>query len=271
MVTDRCGAVTTFGAPSVDKNTKVTVTTKKFDLRSTSPFVPANNDTVPANRKIKVFFSAPIDPSTVDPASFTVSPQPFLNATTPITNAQMISTTGGVENDLFLVGHYQPNPDYTFTMKSGAVVKDHYGKTYTFPEDKVIKFKTQAIAITASSPANGATVTKATPTSVTSISFTFNQGMDQTTFTTDDIELTGTATTLTFTVGASPNTCSAGSPGCQLRIQGVFAPGDYTLKLKKDAVIKDRLGNDYIQAADRVIKFTVKEATPAPVIPCLGA
>jgi hypothetical protein len=43
------------------------------------------------------------------------------------------------------------------------------------------------------------------------------------------------------------------------------------MTLKKDAVIKDKLGNDYTQAADRVIKFTVEEADPSPVIPCLGA
>jgi hypothetical protein len=96
--------------------------------------------------------------------------------------------------------------------------------------------------------------------------------MDVSTFTADDIELTGAATTLSFAVGSTRATgCSYRSTGCQLRVRGVFTPGDYTLKLKAGAVIKDKLGNDYTQAADRVIKFTVEEAEPSTPVPCLGS
>jgi hypothetical protein len=92
--------------------------------------------------------------------------------------------------------------------------------------------------------------------------------MDATTFTEDDIELTGAPTNLAL--GASG--CTAGGTACSLLVQGVFTPGSYTIKLKKDAVINDVLGNQYTQATDRVIQFTVREAPPAPpAIPCLGA
>ena len=48
-------------------------------------------------------------------------------------------------------------------------------------------------------------------------------------------------------------------------------PGLYTLTLKSGAMIKDIFGTDYVQAADRVIKFTVSERPPATPVPCLGA
>jgi hypothetical protein len=111
--------------------------------------------------------------------------------------------------------------------------------------------------------------------------------MDHTTWTADDIEFVGAPTTFTFTnnidvaFGGPAGGCTdlmnmslangLGSTTCQMLVRGVFTPGEYTIKLKKDAALKDVLGNDYVQPADRIIKFTVQEATPAPVIPCLGA
>lgn len=265
---DRCGVETTLAAPDADAQTKITFTTNPFEVKT--PFSISNNDTVPANRKMRLPFTNVVDLGSIDPTSFTMEPAPFLNATTQATNDQMISTS--TEGDFMIAGHYQPDTEYTFTLKGGAVIADAYGAMYTNPMDRVIKFKTQPIAITASSPANGATITKATPTSVTRITFTFNQAMDLTTFTADDIEFTGAATTLSFSTGATGSTrCTAGSTGCQLRISGVFAPGEYSVKLKKDTVINDVLGNQYTQPSDRVIKFTVKEADPEPVIPCLGS
>jgi hypothetical protein len=266
---DQCGVETTFGAPSVADQTKVTFKTNPFEIKT--PFSINNNDVVPANRKMRLPFTNVVDLTSIDPATeFTMEPATMATATTPRTPAQMVSTSN--EGDFMIQGHYQPNTDYTFTLKAGAVIADAYGAEYTNPMDRVIKFKTAPIAITASTPANGSVVTKATPTSITSITFTFNQGMDVTTFTADDIILEGNATTLSFAVGSSTSTaCGARSTSCQLRVRGVFTPGDYTLTLKKDAVIKDILGNDYVQPADRIIKFTIQEAPPAPVIPCLGS
>ena len=281
MLADRCGAITTFGPPSVENNTKVTVTTAKFAYATTGTFVPNQGDTVPANRKISISFNAPIKHTPaftpdVDPASFVVEPQPFANATTPITNALMVRyPPTGAENVVFLRGHYQPNTEYKYTIKAGTVFRDNYNKMVVQDTDKVITFKTQPIATPASPPAHAATVTKATPASATNITFSFNQSMDVTTFGPDDIEFTGTPTNLTFGTGSSatsttPN-CTISSQQCLLRVSGTFTPGEYTVKLKAGAMIKDVLGNDYMQPTDRVIKFTVKEATPAPVIPCLGA
>jgi hypothetical protein len=300
MVPDRCGSITTFGPPSVEKNTKVTVKTNKFDFKTANSIVPGNGDTVPANRAVKVSFTTPLllAPNALgngevgpdlDPTSFTISPQPFSAPNTPITNAEIISTQ--TENDLFLLAFYQPNTEYTFTLKAGAKFKDNYNVEFLNATEKVIKFKTQPLAITASSPANGATVTKATPTSITTISFTFNAAMDVSTFAADDIEFTGAPTNLFFTtnvevgfgapLGTSFGGCSdllnfsfangLGSTTCQLVVRGVFTPGEYQIKLKAGAAIKDVLNNDYTQAADRVIKFTVKEAVPTTPVPCLGA
>lgn len=275
MLKDKCGAVTTLGAPSVEAGTQATVKTNPWALKATLLSIN-NNDVPPANRKMRLPFTNVVDLTSIDPATeVTMTPATFLNATTPLTPAQMISTS--TEGDIFIRGFYQPNTEYTFTMKGGATIADAYGKVYTHPADTVIKFKTQPIAITASAPANGAAVVKAAPTSFTRVTMTFNQDMDPTTLTADDFTITaaagGTVPTLTIDAngGSRATNCTNTSTGCQLRVNGVYAPGEYTFTLKAGAVIKDRLGNDYTQTADRVIKFTVSEAEPSPVIPCLGA
>ncbi|MBA3502385.1 MAG: hypothetical protein H0T65_18620 [Deltaproteobacteria bacterium] len=285
MLEDQCGAITTTPVPTVENLYKVTVKTQKFDLLAAGAFTINNGDVVPATRKIKIGFNAPIalvggipdivaaNTFTIDPAPFAAPVPPATTATVQLTPQEMVRTTapGIRENDLFIRGHYKPSTDYTFTLKNGAVIKDNYGKTYTQMGDRVIKFKTQPVAIAASSPANGATVTKATPASATTIAFSFNTAMDPTTWTAADVDLIGTATTLTF--GAAPNTCtSTTATSCTLLVQGVFTPGTYTVRLKAGAVVKDVFGTDYTQAADRSIQFTVKDpGPPAPVIPCLGA
>jgi len=277
---DQCGAVTTFGAPDIKLNTKVTVKTNKMDFKTTNAFTINQGDVVPATRKMKVNFTAPlnqsaflvpvVDPTkvTLEPATSTCTPPGTCTALTPAT---MIRSS--TENDVFMRGHYKPDTMYTFTIKAGTEFADFYGAKVTQAADKVITFKTQATAITASAPANGATVTKATPASVTTISFTFSTAMDPASFDINDIEFTGTPTPLTFVQGATSTTActSTTSTGCQLQVKGTFTPGTYQIKLKKDAVIKDIFGTDFVVPADRVIKFTIKEAAPAPVIPCLGA
>ena len=253
-IKDQCGVETTFGAPSPDENTQITVTTRPFTFLSTNP---ANGDVVPSNRKISVAFNNVIDLATLEASEYSLTPAPM--------SAGVTTTT---EANAFFFGYYQPETEYTLTINAGATVSDFYGVVYTFPEAKTVKFRTQPLAITASSPANGATVLKSTPTSATNIVFSFNQAMDPTTWTADDVELTGAATTLAF--GASSGCSSPAGTSCALIVQGVFTPGEYTLKLKAGATINDRLGNTYTQAADRVINFTVADAQPGSITPCLG-
>ena len=252
-IRDACGVETTFGAPSVDDHTKITVTTKAFTFLTTSP---ANGDVVRANQKLSVNFNNVIDLATLEASEYSLTPAPV--------SGGVASTTGA---NAFFFGHFAPETEYTLTINAGATVADYYGVVYTFAEAKTIKFRTQPIAITASSPANGATVTKATPTSLTTISFSFNQSMDPATWTADDVELTGPAPSgLTFNALG----CTATGTSCSLRVQGVFVPGEYTLTLKAGATINDVLGNTYTQAEPRTIKFTVEDAQPGSITPCLG-
>jgi TonB family protein len=163
------------------------------------------------------------------------------------------------------------NYKYEFVLKAGATIEDRRGAVFTNPMDRVVKFKTAPIAVTANSPASGDVIEKADPTEETEIFFTFNQSMDLTTWGMDDIEFVGTPTTLTFDKVTATD-CTATGSSCRLAIYGVFAPGNYKITLKSGAMFKDVLGNDYVHAMDRVIQFTVEDAPPAPPdIPCLGS
>jgi hypothetical protein len=256
-IKDFCGAVTTLKPGTVEDNTKFTFKTNPFKFNTISHVA---NDNAPAIRKPQVTFSNLVDLTSVTAAELSVTPAPASLA---------IANTANFDGAR-LAGFYQPNTEYTFTFAAGATVDDIFGVTATNMMAREVKFKTQPIALTASAPANGATVTKATPTSATQITFTFNQNMDAATFDAADVELTGATTALAF--GASSGCASPAGTSCTLVVQGTFVPGEYTLKLKKDAVIKDMLGNDYVQAADRSIKFTVKEAPASPPAPpCLGS
>ena len=68
------------------------------------------------------------------------------------------------------------------------------------------------------------------------------------------------------TATASAN-CSATALGSTINIRANLAPGTYTFTLKKDAQLLDVLGNMYVQPADKVIAFTVKDAEAAPPAP----
>jgi Bacterial Ig-like domain len=297
ILKDQCRAPTTLGAPNVDKLTSATITTRKFGLKNTAPVVPNTGDVVSGNRKVNIAFNNVIDFASLDLTEWSVTPQIFIPATATVctTNANCAgfrggggecrdfpapisakrcvnnyTTTGGNDGDITFRGVFAMNTEYTFTLNAGATVLDAYGKTYTNESARVIKFKTQpAVAITASAPATGAKITKGSPTSKTNIDLSFNQAMNLTTLTSDDYTV-APAVTLDAPIVTAPG-CSASGTSCTLRLGGTYPPGSYTFTLKAGAVISDLLGNPYTQAADRVIKFTVEEAPPAPVRPCLGA
>jgi len=302
-IKDQCGVETTLGAPDPAKNSMVTYHTRKFGLRNAGAQTPSTGDTVTGQRKVNIKFNNQIDFSSLDLTEWSIEPALFIPATTTVcaTNADCPGFRGGGgecrmfgtpingmrcvthyttslfdDGDIVWRGHQQLNTEYTFTLKAGATVKDFWGAEYTNPADKVIKYKTQpALAITASTPANASKVVKLTPTSTTSVTFTFNQAMDVTSLTTDDYTLSPNTVALTPATAAvspgAPASCSASATSCGLRLVGTYPPGEYTLTLKAGAVIKDVFGNDYTQAADRVIKFTVEETPPVTPKPCLGA
>ncbi|HLL21274.1 MAG TPA: Ig-like domain-containing protein [Kofleriaceae bacterium] len=255
-VKDLCGIESTLSAGTVAGNTKTSFTTNPWKLNSTNP---APGDTVPANRKVRLNFSNLVAVASLDPTEFTITP--------PIANPLLSTTTGG---DIILLGDYAANTEYTFTLNAGATVSDRNGATLTNAAARTVTFKTQPLALTAVAPANGATVTKATPTAATAITLTFNQSMDITSFTADDFTVSPAAPTLTITKAATTD-CTATSTACRLRISGVYTPGTYTFTLKAGAVLTDVFGAQYTQATDRVVTFTVADAKPAPAaIPCLG-
>ena len=296
---DVCGAETTMGAPSVDAQTSTTVTTRKFDLRKATPTTPNNGDIVSGMRKVNVAFNNVIDFASLDLTEWSIEPPLFIPATATVctTNADCAgfrggggecrdfpapisekrcvthyTTSSGNDGDIIFRGIMAMNTDYTFTLKAGATVDDAYGKVFTNAADKVIKFKTQpAISVTSSTPANGATLKKSTPASLSSVTLSFNQAMDASSLVVDEDYTITPAVTPNATIPSSSTSCSASGTVCTLVIQANYPPGDYTFTLKAGAKLLDALGNEYTQAADRVIKFTVEDATPAPVIPCLGA
>lgn len=261
-VKDRCGVETTFGTPSVADNTLVSFTTNPFDLNT---LTPGNGDTTSSLRKPTLTFSNVLDPSTLDAAEYSITPAPA----NPV-----ITSTPGSGGDFIFGGHYQPSTMYTFTLNAGATVTDAYGVTFTNAAAKTVTYTTQAIAVTSTSPANRGSIAKATPTSTTRLSISFNQSMDATTLLPTEYTLTGPMgdVAVSFT---SESGCAATSTSCSIRVTPgtsvtpvSLPPGDYTFTLKAGATINDKLGNVYTQAADRVVEFTIENATATPVV-CL--
>ena len=305
---DQCGAETTFGAPSEDNNTSTTVMTRPFGLRNAGAFAPNTGDTTSAMRKPAIAWNNVVDFTTLDLSEWSMEPQMFIRPSTKVctTNADCAATgpaptfrggecrtfgaptngmrcvanyttTGGDDGNIIFRGIMAMNTEYTFTYKGGATIEDAHGVVYTNPADKVIKYKTQpAVAVTGSTPATGATITKAAPTSLTSITLSFNQAMVPSSLTQDtgaggDYTITP-AVTANATVVSPSAPCNESAVACTLVIQANYPPGMYRFVLKaNDAKLTDLLGNEYVQAMDRVIQFTVQEAPPAADVPCLGS
>ncbi len=248
--TDRCGVVTTFGAPSVADNTLIHVTTNEFELAATSP---SAGDTVSGMKKPTLIFTNEVDAATfVTTTDYTISPAP----------ESPTLVDGG--SALLLGGFYKLNTDYTVTIKAGAMITALTGEVYTQAADKVITYKTQPAITLATTPADLASLTRASATSVLGVTLTFNQAMDATSLL--PTEYTLTSTQVIPALAVTPTGCGAGSTSCSFKVGGLLLPGDYTFTLKAGATINDKLAtpSTYTQAADKVIHFTVKNAATAP-------
>jgi hypothetical protein len=286
---DRCGRETTLGPPSVDDLTLVHFATAKFDFAKASI---VTGETAQAVKKPQLNFTNVVEGgdlfgivtataaipalsiTTLDPSEWSMTPLPFLNATTPLTQTQTAIAAADLSGQIMFRGHYQLNTEYTLTINAGATVNDMYGKTWTNPEAMVIKWKTEpAIRVTSLglrdtnqliSAVNNGTVVKNTPTDDLDVRIGFNQAMDVTTIGLDDISVEPAPTGLAV---ASQSGCGTTSTSCTLRIRGKYPPGTYKITLKKGAMFKDLFGVEYTQAADQTITVDVEEA-PA-VTPCL--
>lgn len=295
QIADRCGAVTTFGAPSVADQTLTHFTVEAFAERSVNLLTgevasPLKKLTLQMNNVVD-FTSLGLDEWTLTP-DVTIAPDDNTPCTTnadcdgvvsistfgfsgggecrmfgaPINGRRCVSrydTSLFNDGDFVLRGHYQLDTEYTFTLKAGATINDFYGATWTNPEEIKITWKTQAaISLGSISPSNNATVTKATPTSATTISLPFNQSMDAATLTEgDDFTVTPAVAGLTVDVSTTTASCTESGKSCSLTISGVYAPGTYMFTLKQGATITDALGNVYTHPQNTVITFTVEDAS----------
>lgn len=284
-VKDRCGAETALTSTAAD------MTLAKF---KTNPFLYrkaniATGETAAPTKKLVLSFSNVLRGADVPgPAlaatgaladtDWELSPLPFgPDGVTALTKAQIAVSDPGFSGQAFFRGHFKTATDYTFTLKAGVKVRDWYGKEYTNANELKITWKTAA-TITATFTADNTVLTKPAPSgpaSAVGVSLTFNQSMipaslDTTEYTVTDS--TGAAvtgfTTAAGTIG--PTSCSTFGTGCRLTVAKAALPaGKYKFTLKAGAEILDPFGAKYTQAADKVINFEVKEATPVTPIKCL--
>jgi hypothetical protein len=264
QVKDRCGKVTTLGAPSIKSNTKVSFKTEPFELLTVSPF---GGENIAPIRKVKIDFNQYIEPSSFTLGTdYTLTPEPL--------GLVAGSDYNGDPSVLTLRGIYNLNTEYTFKILPTATIRDFFDtKNVAIPSAGIeVKFKTApAIAVTGSSPASGGVVTKTTATSTISVLLLFNQEMDVATFSTGvDYTLVADADP-TKTVINSVAVARIGSAPQAAEIVFPTQPaGSYTFTLKAGAALSDTFvpANVYTQAADRVIRFTVRDPLP-PAAPCL--
>jgi hypothetical protein len=255
-VKDMCGKETTFGAPSVADNTKVSFKLNDIAFQGLAPSDGLMN-AAPVT-KVKLDFNQTMDPDSLDPSEYTLTP-----TVASISVAE--NPVDGSKLDIY--GDFQLNTTYTFTLKAGATIDDCPGGevgacvksgTFTNATAQTITFKTApAITLTAITPKDNAVITKfdvVSPLGRTSIKLQFNQEMDPSTLTTAD-----------YTIDpAVPLVVSQDPDFSKIRLRAVFPPGTYTFTLKAGAQISDFLGNVFTNAADQVIHFTIKDPTPFP-------
>jgi hypothetical protein len=267
-VADRCGNETTLTAGTAADMTLVRYKTNPFKIKNANI---VTGETASPLKKLQLLASNIIDSASLETTEYTLTPAP-----TGAVNSSLLG------NDVAFLGHYALNTEYTFTLNAGATVEDVWGVEYTNATPLTVTWKTQP-AISATFTADNTTFTKATDTSLTGVTITFNTSIVTTDLTapatrTTDQLTEGTEYTVTgpgnaavtgFTIDTSSNTgCTVGGTSCAIRIRKNLAAGDYTFTLKAGAALTDVLGNVYTQAMDRVIHFTV-ENPPPPSPPCL--
>jgi hypothetical protein len=255
--TDKCGIVSTVA----NLPTEFKFKTNKMRITAINP---AGGNAVAASKKITVSFNQVILAETfTETTDWTLSPKPANFA---------VSKTTGAATSISMLGDYNLNTNYVFTVKSGAQITDAKpsAKVLSLTADQVSNYTTvPTIAVTAQSPNEGARILQsmAAPAAVR---LTFNQEILAGSLTEDEFTITkadGSAVT-----GVTPTITIAGA-AATMRFPGL-APGGYTFTLKMGATVTDKIvpPNTYTAAQDRVIHFIVADAPPPPdAFSCLGA
>ena len=263
MFKDQCGKTTTISMPSKDNGEAGSFKTNDLKFNGISPFDTQMN--AKPSSYIHLKFNQSMAPLSLANTEFTV---------TPAVEGMVVVPSSG---DLVIAGEYKPSTMYTFTLKNGATIDDCPGSeynpntlactstksaTFTNTADQTVHFTTAALALTGTSPAdNGASVDAGG--GKVAIVLTFNFDADPASLL--PAEFTS-STGVTFAVNPNgPNLTAANQ--IELDSTAAVAPGDYTFTLKMGATINDSEAtpSTYMQAADKVIHFTV--APPSPPAP----
>jgi hypothetical protein len=297
---DLCGVETTFGPPSVDDQTQVTFSVNDLTFTGITP----TDGTMAAtpSKKIQLKFNQPMNPDSLKGHCSTTTTQACpgtpcpgvetcvgakFDVTPAVTNLDVIEDPADLSK-LDIYGDFALDTDYTFTLNASTTIDEcpgaewYFGgpcganpRTYLNADQQVVHFHTApAIALTGMSPADNASITKVEPVGLqarTSVTLTFNQEMDPSTFT------QGTDFTIepnvALSVGASPSNFGGirirPTRDCDLLTPDFttcsgYAPGTYTFTLKAGAQFDDYLGNTYTQPTDEVIHFTISDPDPTP-------
>jgi len=267
-VSDACGKETTVRNELGSET--ATFSTRPFTLLSVTP---AQGTGIAPSRLIRIDFNTPIDCA----STATCSLQPSEYTVTPAIQNMVLTSETGDRGTIFVLGDYQLNTEYTFTINAGATVRDYYDTTdLAIEAAQTIKFTTAgALALTASTVTctaagfcafAGGVLTKFDAAANGRVQLTFNSNMKGSTLTADEFTFTTADGTPVagVTVGATTGTA--------VRVDAAaLAAGNYKFTLKAGATIEDNLGNVYTQAADRVINFSVEvdDSVPPPHL-CLG-
>ena len=223
---------------------------------------PGGGNAVAASKKITVTFNQQTDLTTFpETTAWTLAPKPA--------NFAVLDTGVGMQ----IRGDYNLNTNYVFTIKSGATIKDVFGKhTLTISGDQVANYTTVTnMAITAQTPSEGARIVKPAAAAA-SVRLTFNQEILATSLD-PATEVTLTKADGSAVAGLTPTVTAAGA-AVTIGFPALPA-GGYTFTLKQGATLTDKIvpPNTYTAAADRVIHFVVADApmvTPVD-FKCLGA
>lgn len=261
---DRCGVETTLPAPTPANLQAIRFMTNPFELALGSETNIVTGDVAPMTRKPTLSFTNVVDPTTLEPTEYTLTPQPA--------DFEIGQFNGG---DIIFGGTYAPDTMYTLTINAGATFSDYYGASYATAEAITVAWKTQPkVTLTGTSPEDNTEIQKLVFRERIDVSLTFNANMDASTLTAGtDFTFVNTETSQDVTMLASflvdtgsagsGNFCAPSSPGCALRIRADLAPGPYKFTLKAGAQMSDQLVNVYTQEKDLVINFTVLAVAPA--------
>jgi hypothetical protein len=294
---DLCGVETTFVAPSVDDQTEVRFSVNDITFTGITP-TDGTMSALPAS-KIQLKFNQYMNPDSLKGhCSTTVAqlcpgaPCPGVEtcvgmkfSLTPAVTSLDVQEDAVDPSKLDIYGDFQLATDYTFTLNGSTTIDECPGgevgacgmnpRTYLNADEQVVHFKTAAaIALVSMTPADNTSITKIEPKGKqarTSITLTFNQEMDFSTFDQGtDYTIEPNVPLVALPSGNNAIKLSAtNGVGCD-PLNGVtspctgYAPGTYTFTLKAGASFDDYVGNHYVQAADKVIHFTISDPDPLP-------